>query len=389
MPNNHPTTATIWTGQFVGVPNNGDYSFPLVNGGVGNRFNLVGNPYPSPIDLTAFIGNATNNNSITGTLYFWRKTNASATPSYCTWNLGGFVGNGDVLAIDPNDVLQTGQGFFVEGTGVGSTVVFDNSMRTNNHTNQFFKSAATVERNRIWLNATNADGLFSQTMVGYVTNATQDYDPMYDGKFINTGDMSLSSLIGAIPFAIQSRALPFADSDVVPLSFKATTAGSYSIAIDHVDGLFTGSQGIYLRDNLSGTIFDLHSGAYNFISEAGNFDSRFELVYQSSTLGVVPSEFNANHVLLYKDLTNNLIINTGSETMASVKVFDLTGKLLVDKKDINSNHAAMNIGIANEVVVVQIISDKGVTVTKKFLVQRVSSKEEKFKMIKVQVAEDE
>jgi len=262
-------------------------------------------------------------------------------------------------------------------------------MRVNNHADQFFKSASMIERNRIWLNATNSNGLFSQTMVGYVTNATQDYDPMYDGKFINTGDISLSSLIGTTAYAIQSRALPFAASDVVPLSFKATTAGSYSIAIDHVDGLFTGSQGIYLRDNLSGIVFDLHSGPYNFASEAGSFDSRFELVYQSSTLGVVPAEFNASHVILYKDLTNNLVINTGSENMSSVKVFDLNGKLLFDKKDINSNHTAMNIGIANEVVVVQIISDKGVTVTKKFLVQRVSAKEEKFKMIKVQVAEDE
>jgi hypothetical protein len=389
MPNNHSTTATIWTGQFAGVPNNGNYSYPLVDGGAGNRFNLVGNPYPSPIDLTAFVVNATNNNSITGTLYFWRKTNAATTPNYCSWNLGGFVGNGDLQAFDPNDVLQTGQGFFVEGTGAGSTVVFDNSMRTNNQADQFFKSATTVERNRIWLNATNADGLFSQTMVGYVTNATQNYDPLYDGKYINTGDISLTSLIGTTPFAIQSRALPFADTDLVPLSFKATNGGNYTISLDHVDGLFLGSQGIYLRDNLTGTVHDLNSGAYNFISEAGNFDARFELVYQSSTLGITPTEFNASHVILYKDLTNNLIINTGTETMASVRVFDLNGKLLVDKKDINSNHEAMNIGIANEVVVVQIISNKGITVTKKFLVQRVSSKEEKFKMVKVQVAEDE
>jgi hypothetical protein len=389
MPNNHPTTATIWTGQFAGVPNNGDYSFPLVNAGAGNRFNLVGNPYPSPLDLTAFISNATNTNSITGTLYFWRKTNNALSPTYCVWNLGGFVGNGEAQVFDPNDVLQVGQGFFVEGTGTGSTVVFDNSMRINNHANQFFKSTTTVERNRIWLNATNAEGLYSQTMVGYVTNATQEYDPLYDGKYINTGDISLTSLIGTTPFAIQSRALPFVDTDVVPLSFKATNGGNYTIAIDHVDGLFLGSQGVYLRDNLMGTVHDLNSGAYNFVSEAGNFDTRFELVYQSTTLGVGSTTFNAGQVILYKDLTNNLIINTGAATMASVKVFDLNGKLLVDKKDVNSNNTAMNIGIANEVVVVQIISDKGVTVTKKFLVQRVSAKEEQFKMVKVQVAEDE
>lgn len=397
--NNHSATQpTSWLGSFTGVPNSGDYSFTLTNGTGGNKYNLIGNPYPSPINVESFINDANNAQTITGTLYFWRKTNGSLQPSYCTYTpLGGFVSNGhaaaQAFAQMQNVVIQGGQGFFVEGTGTGSgTVHFTNSMRSDDHQNHFLKNSNTtssVEKNRIWLNVTSDNGAFSQAMVGYITSATQGVDEKIDGKYINDGDIALTSLIGTTPYAIQGRALPFADTDVVPLSFKATNGGNYTISLDHVDGLFLGSQGIYLRDNLMGTVHDLNSGAYNFISEAGSFDARFELVYQSTTLGVVPTEFNASHVILYKDLTNNLIINTGAATMASVKVFDLNGKLLVDKKDINSNSTAMNIGIANEVVVVQIISDKGITVTKKFLVQRVSSKEEKFKMVKVQVAEDE
>ena len=67
--NNHPSSAPqTWLGTFNGVPNSGTYTIPLANFGPGKRFTLVGNPYPSPIDPEAFITNANNAASITGTL---------------------------------------------------------------------------------------------------------------------------------------------------------------------------------------------------------------------------------------------------------------------------------------------------------------------------------
>lgn len=372
MPNNHPTTATIWTGQFVGVPNNGNYSYTLVNGGAGQRFNLVGNPYPSPIDATAFIGDANNTSTITGTLYFWRKTNNALSPTYCTWNLGGFVSNGEAQVFNPNDVIQTGQGFFVEGTGSG-TVNFNNSMRIDNHANQFFKSSTgnatattTVERNRIWLNATNAAGLFSQTMVGYITNATQGVDNTLDGKYINDGDIALSSLIDTTPYAIQARALPFDATDVVPMQFKVTTAGEYTIAIDHVDGLFTDGQVVYLRDNLTGVIHDFSAGSYTFASESGTFTSRFEILYQIP-LGYSQPVFNTNQVVVYKNNTDEIVVNTANVLMKSVKVFDVRGRLIEEKSNVNATQTTLKGGNANEVLLVQVTSQDGLTVTKKVI----------------------
>jgi hypothetical protein len=372
MPNNHPATATIWSGQFAGVPNNGNYSFTLVNGGAGQRFNLVGNPYPSPIDATAFIGDANNTSSITGTLYFWRKTNNALSPTYCTWTLGGFVSNGEAQVFDPNDVIQTGQGFFVEGTGSG-TVNFNNSMRINNHANQFFKSSpanttstTAIERNRIWLNATSTSGLFSQAMVGYITNATQGVDNTIDGKYINDGDIALTSLIDTTPYAIQARALPFDATDVVPMQLKVTTAGEYTIGIDHVDGLFAASQEVYLRDNLTGEIHNLNTSSYTFASESGTFASRFDLLYQIP-LGYTHPTFNANQVIVYKNNTDEIVVNTGTIVMKSLKVFDIRGRLLEEKTAINATQTTVKGGAANEVLLVQVTSQDGLTITKKVI----------------------
>jgi trimeric autotransporter adhesin len=75
-------------------------------------------------------------------------------------------------------------------------------MRIDDHANQFFRNQNTIERNRIWLNATNADGLFSQTLVVYMTDATNAVDYAIDGKYINDCPIELTSVINEESFVI-------------------------------------------------------------------------------------------------------------------------------------------------------------------------------------------
>ena len=373
-PNPQVPGGTPWSGSFTGVPNNGDYTYTLVDGGAALlRYNLVGNPYPSPINATAFVTNSTNFANTTATLYLLRKTNFyTARSSYSTWTTAGYTDNGEpgrTLA-GWNEAIQTGQGFIVEASGAGTSLVFDNSMRIDNHDDGFFKnsnnSTTSIERNRIWLNATNSSGSFSQTMVGYITNATNGVDLTIDGKYFNDGELALTSLINAVPFAIQGRSLPFDASDVVPLSFKATTAGNYTIAIDHVDGIFTGgAQSVYLKDNLTTTIHNLNTGAYTFASTAGTFTDRFEVIY-TIPLGTNNPIFTANNVIIYNH-NNEFVVNTGNVIMSSIKVFDIRGRLIEEKTDINASQTTIKGGLANEVLLVQITNEDGITVTKKVI----------------------
>ncbi|MBF6641030.1 hypothetical protein IVB69_06020, partial [Flavobacterium sp. J49] len=396
--NNHPNQPTPWLGQFTGVPNNGNYSINLQNFGPGKRYNMIGNPYPSPIDADVFISNNIANGSITGTLYFWRKTNGGTNGGYCTYNLGGFTGNGESILTLPqynensSNVVQTGQGFFVEGTGSG-TVVFNNEMRINNTVNRFMRSNnninSTVERNRIWLNVTDTAGSFAQTMIAYMTGATQGVDQAIDGKLITDGDVALGSLIGNETYAIQGRALPFDVADVVPLSLKVITPGDYTIAIDRVDGLFANNgQIIYLRDNTTGNVHNLSEGGYTFTTASGTFDARFEVLYQTP-LAVVTPVFNESQVVIYKTITNELSINTGNIVMSSVNVFDITGRLLISEKNINASQVLLKSGITSEILVFQITSNDGLKVTKKVLFPKTALKTDVKMVAKILIAEDE
>lgn len=362
MPNNHPTEATVWNGQFVGVPNNGDFTFTMYNGGSKLGYNLVGNPYCSPIDATAFVD--ANSNAITGTLYFWRKTNNPASPTYCTWSKGGFVTNGEEQVITPGSVIQTGQGFFVEAKNNATSLVFTNDLKVDNINNQFFRNSESLPIHRYWLNATNTAGLFSQLLVTYMNGATVDIDDGIDGLYMNDGAISFSSLINGKEYAIQGRSAIFDPLDMVQLEFKATTAGEYNIAIDHVEGLFASGQNIFLKDQLTGTYHNLSNSSYTFTSDAGTFNGRFEVGYQN-LLSVAPSIFNANNVILFIQ-NNNININSGTTNMKSIRVYDIQGRLLLEKNNINTSVVAISELRANQqIVIVQITSHEDKAVVKK------------------------
>lgn len=361
-PIDHSLTGAIWTGQFSGKPNSGTIMVNLNNFGPGFRYNLVANPYPSPINATAFV--QANSANIEGTLYFWRMTSGGQTDAYCTWSTAGFVTNGDPQSQDPNGIIQTAQGFIVEAKNAATTLVFNNSMRSDTNVDQFFKSSNPTEYNRIWLNATSSEGLFSQTLIAYVTDGSDNLDAS-DAKSINDGRISLTSLIAMVPHTIQGRSLPFHSDDVVELQFKAKNAGNFSIAIDHFDGFFAGTQEIFLKDNQTGIFHDLKMSPYYFASEAGTFKNRFSIVYQNVLLVDNP-DFDSNSVLLYKN-QNNIVVNSGNIHLDNVVIFDIRGRILAYAKNINTTEVAMNVGQMNQVLIVKITSIDGSIVTKKII----------------------
>ena len=350
-------TAAPYSGTFTGVPNNGTIN---LTGLTSSKFYAVGNPYPSTISASLFLsGNTTD-----GTLYFWRKTNNSANTSYATYTtLGGVANSGGNSAIVPDGTIQVGQGFIVK-TGASSTALnFTNAMRTSSNTSPFLRT--TEDRSRFWLNLTNNSGIFSQMLVGYMAEATSGIDNAIDGRYFNDSPIALTSLINGEEYTIQGRALPFNTNDVVPLNFKTDIAGNYTIAIDHVDGFFSTGQPIYLKDNLLNTVTNLSTGSYSFASAIGTFNSRFELVYQS-VLEVNTSEFSPNSVIAYSE-NAEININTGKTLIDQIRVYDLQGRLLVEKKQINATETKITTSASNQVLLLEITATTGTKVIKKII----------------------
>lgn len=377
-PDNHSSTIpTVYNGAFTGTPNNGDITIGLTYENNEKSYNAIGNPYPSPINVSEFID--ANINNIEGTLWFWRKTNDPTKSSYTTLTKLAYVANAapggeNDFAVDPRGVLNTGQGFIVKAKNNG-TILFKNSMRKANSTDQFFRMAndneaeteAVSNASRIWLNVTSATDAFSQIVIGYTPEATTGIDNGIDGRSLVDGGINLYSVAEDQLLAIQGRP-EFTAQDAVAVGFKTNTAGTFEFTLDHVDGLFLGEQAIYVKDNMTGTVHNLKESNYSFTSETGTFNERFEIVYQNEALSVDVPVVSTKDVVMYSQ--NSSVTVKSPETIKSVVVYDMLGKVIYYNNNVNtSEFTTATLAAANQVVIVKATLDNQQVVNKKIIVQ--------------------
>ena len=363
MPNNwisYAVNATPlpWLGIFKGVPNTGNITYPLEL--TGTRYNFVGNPYPSSIDLQAFMD--ANVNNIEETIWIWRKTNDrtnGSSYSTLTRNGGKSLANQHVYNYDK--YLAPGQGFIVKAKSGASNLIFNNSMRSSENVSQFFRTLPPVV-NRFWIDLLDEnDESYNQHMLSYNQEATLGYDDGYDGKFINDTPIALVSSIENTELVIQARPV-FDSNDVVPMLFKTNVSGNFKVKLTNFEGVFV-DQDIYVLDNVQGIVHNLKLNDYNFTSEAGIFSSRFEILY-NSTLG--NNDFDDNFSTVF--VADNLLTIQSDIHVKDFYVYDIRGRLLIEKLQINAANANFDVSnLANEVLLVKLRLENGVLVTKKVI----------------------
>ena len=374
-------TPAIYKAIFTGKPNNGDIPITIV----GNKYNLVGNPYPSALDATQFIKINHNLGSDVGALYFWTHntspastgtgTYAYSSADYAVYSLTGSTAtsNGATSAqgnkIAPTGKIATGQAFFMKPSATTIKAVFTNDMRVGANNNQFFKTTDSedTDKNRLWLNMTNSQGSFKQVLIGYVDGATNDWDFNYDGPTISGNSfVDFYSINDTKKLTVQGRALPFEKSDLVPLGYVTKIEGNFTIAIDHADGFFN-TQAVYLEDKKTGTITDLRAGDYTFTTAIGTFTDRFVLRYTNKTLGTGDFE-NVENGLLISVKDKIIKVTSAKEEIKDVAIFDISGRVLYDKKKIGTTELQIsNLQAENQVLLIKVTLVNGNITTKKIL----------------------
>ena len=375
------TVKADYPAEFNGVPNNGVILGETLTAG---KPYLIGNPYPSALSAKKFLDQ--NTAILEGTLYFWtHNTPVTLTGAYtytsddyASYNLtgstvvkeraitGGTPGSNNE---EPSGFIGAGQSFFATSKA-GGTVTFNNDMRLGAADNtQFFKSASkeTTDAHHVWLNMTNTKGVFKQMLVGYVQGATNEYEDRYDGVSFNANPyVDFYSIDNGNNYVIQGRALPFTDTDQVPLGYNTTITGDFTISIDKTDGDLS-SHAIYLEDKKTGVIHDLTTSDYTFTTEKGTFTDRLVLRYTNKTLGTGDFE-NIENGLLVSVKDKTIKVTSSAENIKEVTVFDISGKLLYSKKKAGTTELQIqNLQSSNQVLLVKVTLDNDFTTTKKII----------------------
>ncbi len=377
-------TPTIQRGTYQGA----DYAG--INGTTITRFddnwNLVGNPYPSAISAEDFLLANTN---IEGAVRIWTHSTspstaisnpfygtfiANYTPTdYITYNGSGTVSGPAGF----NGYIGGGQSFLVnmiDGSTTSGTVTFNNALRSKAYDNsQFYRQAnpsgnyvqTGVEKNRIWLDIINSNNVSDRTLVGYISGATEAKDRMYDAVTAVKTSMRLYSIIDEDKMTIQGRRVPFDAKDKVQMGYYAPANGTYSIAIAAVDGLFTGSQDIYLEDTELNVIHDLRQAPYSFYAATGENNTRFVLRYTTNTLSADEFAGNENDITIAS--AESLTINSNVNVIKQVTIHNVLGQLLFNKQVNTQTLQVDGISKSNQALIVEVILENNERIVRKVI----------------------
>ena len=398
--NGAPTNSPVnFTSTFTGVPNNGNITTPISRGTyntVGSypspysptnatqdddNWNLLGNPYASSISADAFL--SANSTNIMGFVNIWRHgispSSGAVDPfygnyaynydasDYLTYNLSG---PSSPLGFD--GYIGAGQGFYVLMNPLSpltsTTAVFNNTMRSSGYRNdQFYRNTNnTIQNNypegRIWLDLVSSTRSTS-TLIAYVNGATNQKDQLYDAQADLKATFSIYSLLeGYDRNIIQGRSVPFDQNDQIPLVVKVPTAGSYTIFINGIDGLLS-NQNIYLEDKLLNLIYDLRINPYTFTALQGENLDRFVLRFTNQVLST-DENLHANQVTIFTN--NHVNVKSLGQSIKEIMVYDILGKTLTDRKNINQQEIILSeLKATTAVLVVKVKLENDVVVTKK------------------------
>jgi len=285
------------TAQFVGTLNTGGFGAANNVTRTGLGWNLVGNPYPSPIDWDAATG--------------WTKTNVdNATYRHvnnATWAeyVGGVGANGGTRYIAGE------QGFFV-GVTTGfttGTLSMTNEVRTHS-TSTFFKDdISDIVRLEV-----SGNGYSNETVIRFLDNATPGFDGQWDAH----------KLFGIVPEApaiyssdngmMSINTLP--ETNLVPVGVNVGVPGEFTITATETSEFAD----VILEDIVTGKFTDMKSESYPFYYDM-DFDNRFILHFTPLS---VP-ENTADMISIYSK-NHDVCVSVPANTTGLVKVYNLMGQ---------------------------------------------------------------
>lgn len=362
--------------EFKGRPNDGNISVNVDSG----MFTLTGNPYPSAMNVSAFLLDAANSAS-TGIAYYWEQNKTDSSHNVADYH-GGYgsfspislLSNGIYVPATfdtyyPNGALNTtgsssglvierkyapvGQGFMIEGNNLGS-VTIKNSYRAyvkeDSGMSQFERSAVSAVSNQ---NSTVANSTTEvphlrfdislnnintrQLALVLIPEATDLVDQGIDAK--SPADDSLPNdvyffldnnkyVIEGVPFDVSKR---------IKLGVKSAANVPFRFRLSHVIN-FDPTQNVYVYDGLTQTYHDIKNGDYSVVLPGGIINDRFEITFTTNVLSVVDASLTNFGVYQNNDFQTLTIQNPKLLEVTSVSLFDVTGKVIFAKTKLGAEN---------------------------------------------------
>ncbi len=355
---------------FSGKPNTGTKSISITNAETGNgsdndpsdgsRFNLVGNPYPSFISVSAFLtANSSNLGNGFEAVYGWNGS------SYTTYNSASGA------------YIAPGQGFMVGADSGSATLSFTTGMQSTGNTSMddFISGDQLEDRAELFLGYSSSE-YSNKTEIYFLENTTDLLDTSYDAvtiDFDHNNGIHTRLLDGSSDnrnFVIQSLSYSEMNDKVIPLVINGFANEEFSVSILH--RTTPADINIYLEDTFLNTITNLKDEDFvlNPISDLSGA-GRFYIHLTEDTMSTI--DVSSNLLNAYKDANSDFITVEGlssQEGIVNISLFNILGsKVLKTSFDNSLNQRVISTQAISQGIYVIELESSGRRVTKKILIK--------------------
>jgi len=323
---------------FTGSVETGTVSINIQDSGPSYQdWNLIGNPYPSYVDLSVFLNHEvssgiTNLNILEG---------ASGVYGY-----DGDVSDGwDIITLANvgSRLLAPGQGFFVAADDADVSAYdleFTPAMRTTGSDDDFI-AGRNLDEELIFFNLNLSTSNNSYNTEFYFNdNATSGLDSGYDAVLwgADTSGFVLYSHLAnnntGTPIALQALGNDDLSDIRIPLGLNANSGEQLTFSITEFN--LPSNTTIYLEDSHENTISLLNTDDYVFTSDTDLLGTgRFYLWFTENALNVDGNTLSSVNIFSESN-PKHLVINGILQRPTNARIYDLQGRM-VESQDLYSN----------------------------------------------------
>jgi autotransporter-associated beta strand protein len=330
------TTQDAVTLDLNGTLNSGDVNMsPTFNSSgvlANDGWNLMGNPYASPIDWNAFHDasrsgsdpdfSGTDYTHLDPTVYIYDPS----SNSYLSYNA---LSSGTLT----DGIIPSGSAFWVKAVASSPTMTLKESYKSSSTPVNVFK---TGEQDDFTIRLFKDQINYDDVIIKYLDESKPGFDA-YDINKMWGSEVNLAAQIQGNKY-LALNAKPFKpEGDTIPLSAFVRTNGDYTFTFSNTE-TFAENKPLYLLDFYNGNIVDLRSKqSYIFTADmfdpSSHGDNRFALVVGNMVTST--SEFKdlnqqADQALYaYPQVTRDFVTIMGMQTqIAQIEIRDLSGKFI-------------------------------------------------------------
>jgi PKD repeat protein len=354
------------TFTFTGTVNTNPITLSISNSGPAfQEWNLIGNPYPSYLNLGAFL--STNNAAFGSNSAAIYGYDGDASNGWVVWNQA-------YADFNPEHLIAPGQGFFVASEAAAGTVNFLPSMREKGTSDDFIAGRSASSLPGFLKLSLDQSGKTAQTDFYFSPNASRGLDKGYDAQTWggNPSNFSLHSYLveedTGLPMVIQSLGeIDYADIQI-PLGINANVGEQISISIS--ENTLPSTIEVYLEDQLTQTVVLLNNSDYVLTpSNPLNTNGRFFLRFTDTALSL--DTLILNKLNVFSDSRNQSIVISGLITEHSTaKLYDVQGRqVLSSALRLNTSTQNIKVNGINKGVYIISIESASEKITKKLIIR--------------------